>query len=195
MLCKTVKYPNLSAIILAGGKSTRMGQDKALLKVDGDPMIVHIATKLKELFGEIIIGSNNQKHFELTQCRVIPDEIEDRGPLMGIFSCLKASSNNINFVMACDIPSINVKLVGEMIELSNHYVVVMPISGKEKLEPLFAVYNKSIIPKIEYVLSNGGSKIIDILPGLNVKFIELGEKNIANLNYPDDYNNFLSTQE
>lgn len=182
-----------TAIILAGGKSSRMqGMDKSLLPVDGQPLITHVASQLSQHFDEIIIGSNNPEKYSFTGLRIVPDLIPGYGPLMGILSCVKASRHEVNFVTACDIPTMNIKLIKNMINLSVDNDIVMPVSENDKHEPLYAVYKKSIIKPAETILANNGRRIIELLNQVKSKLIGFSDnKWYQNLNSREDYFNYI----
>lgn len=182
-----------TAIILAGGKSSRMGgTDKSLLPVNGRPLILNIVKQLELYFDEIIIGANNPEKYEFLNIRIVPDIEKEKGPLMGILSCLKSSSNEVNFVTACDIPVMNIPLIRKMINLSGNADIVMPVRGTENYEPLFAVYKKSVIDVAEIILKNNGRRIIELLGFVKSTFIELSDTGwYVNLNKKEDYFRFV----
>lgn len=181
-----------TAIILAGGKSSRMGEDKYLLPINGKPLIQHIIDQLDGHFEEIIIGANQPERFSFTGLRVVPDIEPGKGPLMGIYSCLKESSSDANFVTACDIPEMNTRLIHNMINLASDFDIVIPVSDGDMHEPLYAVYRRSILPNAETILANNGRKIIQLLDGAKVKFIEFQDQGwYQNLNVKDDYLQYL----
>jgi molybdopterin-guanine dinucleotide biosynthesis protein A len=186
-----------TAIVLAGGKSSRMGgEDKSLLLVNGVPLIQHIIEQLEGHFDEIIIGANDTEKYSFLNKRVIPDIEKDKGPLMGIYSCLKASNNDINFITACDIPEMNIKLIKNMINLSVDYDIVMPVKGEDKHEPLYAVYRKRLIPSAERIIQNNGLRIIELLNHSRVRFVEFnGTGWYQNLNLKDDYEIYVKKVE
>ncbi|MBN1339956.1 MAG: molybdenum cofactor guanylyltransferase [Bacteroidales bacterium] len=186
-----------TAIVLAGGKSSRMGgMDKSLLPIHGKPMIAQIISQLENHFDEIIVGANDREKYKFLQLPVIPDIAPDKGPLMGILSCLKASSNDVNFITACDIPVMNLKLVHNMIRLSIDYDIVMPVSGESHYEPLYAVYKKNVIPTAEAILKNNGRKIIELFNYSKVRFVDFENSNwYENLNRKDDYMNFIKAKD
>jgi molybdopterin-guanine dinucleotide biosynthesis protein A len=186
-----------TAIILAGGKSSRMnGNDKSLLPIDGEPLIQKIVNQLKDYFDEIIIGANDIEKYKFLNLKIIPDIEKDKGPLMGILSCLKESKNEINFITACDIPLMNIKLIKNMINLSEGYDIVMPMGENNNYEPLYAVYKKNITDKIEFILKENKRKIIEILKLSTVKFIDFEDNNwYQNLNFEEDYINFVKEIE
>jgi len=177
-----------TAIILAGGKSSRMGVDKSLLAVNGQPMIAHIVKQLEQHFDEVIIGANDPGKYAFLNHAVVPDVEKNRGPLMGIYSCLMASSTEVNFITACDIPEMNLRLIHNMINLTRDVDIVMPLRKGERHEPLYAVYRKSIAGKAEHVLNNNGKRIIELLDHVRVKLVEFNDTAwYQNLNVKDDY--------
>lgn len=183
-----------TAIILAGGESSRMGADKCLLPVDGKPLIAHVVDQLNDSFEEILIGSNRQDTFRFLGLPVVPDIKKNIGPLMGIYSCLKASSNAPNFVTACDIPVMNLTLIKEMIRFSGNYDAVIPVNPSHHLEPLFAVYNRSAIPFIETMLSHQCYKIARLPEFANVYLMPVDTADWFNLNKQEDYERFIQSK-
>ncbi len=195
-----------TAIIMAGGDSLRMGADKTMLPIHGKPMIEKIAEQLHGTFDQILISANEPDKFAFLGLEVVPDRIPGQGPLMGIASALEASTNEINFVVACDIPYINLSFVSRMLAEAKEADIVVPITAKYKLpeskkrnthdavrntrfEPLFAVYRKSALDAINKVLSSGGRKISDVFARCKVKYFEL-ETNLSNLNTIAEYKKF-----
>ena len=184
-----------TAIILAGGKSSRMGRNKSMMEYNGIPMIEFIYNQLKDNFSEIIIGANNNFLFEYLNLKVVNDKIENLGPLMGILSCIEKSENDLNFITACDIPEINLKFVEKMLLEIEGYDIIMPVTGVDKYEPLFAVYRKSVIKSAEEILNHGKGRIIELFKYLNVKFIEMPENNwYSNINTIEDYQNTINNK-
>jgi molybdopterin-guanine dinucleotide biosynthesis protein A len=181
-----------SAIVLGGGKSSRMGQDKSLLPINGKPLIQHIIDQLEGHFDEIIIGANDSQKFSFSNRKVVPDLEKDKGPLMGIYSCLKESNNDVNFITACDIPEMNIKLIKNMINLSENFDIVMPQTDNDKHEPLYAVYRKSVIPNAEKILGSDGRRIIELLNNSRVRFINFQDQAwYQNLNVKDEYLQYI----
>ncbi len=183
----------MSAIILAGGKSKRMGGDKALLQVSGLRLIEKIAHDIEPYFQEIIISSaNSEEMYSFLPFPVVADKEKNKGPLMGILTGLHASKYPINFVMACDIPEINVFFLQKMMAFTSDYDIVVPVTGENMFEPLFAFYHKRVIPHIESLLDNGVRKVIELFPLCRAKYISLeGEDWYFNLNTDEDYERYL----
>jgi len=181
-----------TAVILAGGKSRRMGQDKSLLPLNGQPMIGHIAETLESHFDEILIGADDVGKYSFLKRPVIPDQKPDQGPLMGILSCLERSKNDLNFVMACDVPEPDVAFIAEMLSGADGYDIVMPVAENGRYETLFAVYRKSIIPHAKELLAGGKRRMVELFDRVNVKFIEVDETSWQkNLNTQAEYSRYV----
>lgn len=182
-----------TAIILAGGRSSRMGADKSLLSVDGQPIIERICERLAGRFDQILISANEPEKLAFLGLEVVPDRIPGQGPLMGIASALEASNNELNFVVACDIPHIYIALVEKMLAEADRSGadMVVPMTDGKEYEPLFAVYRKSALEAINRVLASGGRRISDIFALCRVKHIRLSDANrLRNLNTPAEYEEF-----
>jgi molybdopterin-guanine dinucleotide biosynthesis protein A len=190
-----------TAIVLAGGESKRMGTDKSMLSVKGQFIIESICEQLRGSFGEILISANQVDKFEFLGFKVVPDKVPEQGPLMGIASALEVSTNELNFVVACDIPKINMAYVNRMIAeaIESQADIVIPVTGKsakgrltaEKYEPLFAIYRKRIIEAIHKTLSSGKHKIIDVFPFCRVKHVEMDDTDwLINLNTTAEYEEY-----
>ncbi|MEK7994177.1 MAG: molybdenum cofactor guanylyltransferase, partial [Planctomycetota bacterium] len=180
-----------TAIIMAGGDSRRMGIDKSMLPVNGRPLIERICQQLRGSFEQVLISANDASKFAFLDLAVVPDKVAGQGPLMGIASALNASDNDLNFVVACDIPRIELPFVRRLLceAVRGGADIVLPVGGDGKQEPLFAVYRKSALEAIDKVLSSGGRKISDVFPLCTVKYIEM-EGSLINLNTPAEYARF-----
>lgn len=181
-----------ATIIMAGGQSVRMGHDKSMMLVNGKPMIEHIANQLRPYFSQMLISSNDVKKYGFLNVEVVPDDEVDQGPLRGIASSLKASDYEKNFVIACDIPQVNIAFIRQLIRQCEGCDAVVPKQGAAQVEPLFAVYNKSVIDIFEDALLSGQRKITDALRRCNVKYVELKDSQwLENINTEDDYTEFI----
>lgn len=189
---KMIKQTDKSAIILAGGKSTRMEKNKALLPVSGLTLVERVARNLEPYFGEILISAQNPAVFDFLPYKIIADEQPGQGPMMGILSGIRASSKEVNFVTGCDIPEIDVSFIEGMIAYTGGYDVVVPVSGDDKYEPLFAFYKKSVIRCIDELMAQGHRKIIKLFPLCHTKYISFENSGwYRNLNTMADYRAFL----
>lgn len=184
------------AIILSGGKSSRMGTNKALLKIDGKTNIERIKEALEEVFSDIILVTNEMEEYRFLNLPMVADIYPGKGPLAGIHSGLIASSYDVNFVVACDMPFISSNLAKYLIEQSDGYDVVVPKIGG-KLHPLFSVFKKSNLSIIEDELKKEKLRIRDLFDLLKVRVInedeivdtidEDIERSFYNMNSPSDY--------
>ncbi len=184
---------NAAAIILAGGKSSRMGRDKSLLSANNLPLIGKIVSQLESVFPEIIIGANEPEKYRFLNLPVIPDLEEGKGPLMGIYSTLLSSNHEVNFVVACDIPDLDMKYVQELIRQAKNHQIVIPTWKDGKHEPLFAVYKKSILGDIKNLLDADQRKISLLFQSTDVKYLPLPDemKWYRNLNTLEDYKQYI----
>ncbi len=160
----------MTAIILAGGKSSRMGFDKAFIKIEGVPLIKRQISLLKRIFKKIIIVTNYPRKYRFKDIQVVTDIIKNRGPLSGIHAGLKASGSFHNFVIACDMPFLNKRLIRYMIRHKNNYDLLVPKIGG-RYHPLFGVYSKNCIPVIEDLLRQDKRKVSGIFPKVKSGFI------------------------
>ncbi|MBE0677119.1 MAG: molybdenum cofactor guanylyltransferase [Bacteroidales bacterium] len=190
-------FGKVTAIVLAGGKSSRMGGiDKSMLEVKGVPIIQYIVNQLETHFGEVIIGANDIEKYGFLGHRVVPDIEPGKGPLMGIFSCLAASSNDLCFITACDIPEIRTGFIMKMLEVADGADIVMPVSGETGYEPMYGLYRKSILGTTEELLRNDKLKIADLFGQVVTRYIPFeGDGWYRNLNYREDYLTFSRERE
>jgi molybdenum cofactor guanylyltransferase len=137
-----------SAIILSGGKSSRMGSDKGLVLLKGIPMIQHIINKLKSFgFSELIIVANNPA-YEKFPYTIIKDKHKEKGPLGGLYAGLTASKSNMNIVISCDTPLIDEKII-QLLLNQTHDNRPAYISFNNKSHYLIGLYSKNLIEDIE----------------------------------------------
>lgn len=162
----------MTAIILAGGKSLRMrGLDKAFLEIKGQPFIKRQIRLLRRHFKKIIIVTNSpQKYKRFRGVRVITDVFAHYGPLGAIFSGLKESKDDYNFVLACDMPFINEALIGYMARLKKDYDVFVPKVGG-KLHPLFGIYSKKCLAPAEALLRKKRLRVSGLFKRVKSGFI------------------------
>ena len=186
------KTETCGAIILAGGKSERMRLNKALLPLRRHTIIEEIILSLRDLFAEILISASTPGIYEFLGRRVICDENQEMGPLAAIHTSLKAASTESNFVIACDIPDVRIPLIESLLSRSRDCSIVVPRHADEKYEPLFAVYNRSVLPAIEEQIQSGDLKIASLYAKCPTAYIEIGENcRFSNLNTLQDYREFL----
>jgi molybdopterin-guanine dinucleotide biosynthesis protein A len=166
---------DVSCIILAGGASRRMGQDKALMQVEGIRLFDYVYGTCRGLFSEIIIVTNQPHQFIEYRTPVVVDEIPGAGSLGGLYTGLKRADNEYSFCAACDMPFLNPELISYLIEQKDKSDVVIPKTGKG-LEPLHAVYSKRCIEPMKKCIERGDLKIPNFFPEVRVTYC--GEEEI-----------------
>jgi len=180
-----------TAIILAGGDSSRMGRDKSMLPVAGKPMIKHVHEQLRPYFAQTLVSSNSATAHGFLGATVVADEVAGRGPMMGVVSALRASANDVNFVVACDMPEIDTALMRAILRQVGDYDAVVPRVGADLYEPLFAVYRKSALPAMEGLLQAGNNKIIDSYSRCRVLYVDLPGRQFRNINTKAEYSGLV----
>jgi molybdopterin-guanine dinucleotide biosynthesis protein A len=184
----------MNAVILAGGKSSRMGSNKAFLKIKGKTFIEVQIELLRKMFNDIAISVNTPLEYEYLNLPIFKDIYPGKGPLGGIYTSLVNSNSSHTFMLACDMPFVRLELIKYLKDLTKEYDVVIPKSEKG-LEPLHAFYSKKCIDPIKRELDANNLRMISFFPHVNVKIVELNEltlldgvkDSIKNLNTMDDY--------
>jgi len=186
----------MTSIILAGGKSSRLGRSKALQVIEGKSLIQWVVDRLAILSTEIIIAT---AHGEAISCsstvriKTVADSYPGKGPLVGIYSGLIASSSSRAIVVGCDTPFLSVGLLEYMTQICSTFDVVVP-RIKNKLEPLCAVYSKNCSGPIQELLEQDELRIRKLFSMVKVKYVEEDEVNsfdpehlsFFNINSQDD---------
>lgn len=182
-----------TAIVLAGGKSSRMGFDKSLLPVGGKPLIEQLFGQLRPHFKQIIVSADEKTKYPFLDVAVVPDEVPDQGPLMGIQSVLKASEHDLNLVVAGDMPRINIAAAKRLLRAAQTCDGAVARTAAGAIEPLFAVYRKTMLGAIESALASGKRRVRDAFQSCAIAYVDIGDAPwLTNLNTPEDYAAFLS---
>ena len=184
---------DLSGIILSGGKSIRMGRNKAFIEIDGKPIIHRIQSLFEKVFNETIIVTNQKELFLSFNSKIYTDLIPQRGVLGGLYTGLFFSSFPYSFCVACDMPLLKEGLINYLIKKIEDYDVIVPRT-KDGLQPLHAIYSKHCLGPIKNIMDEGKYKIIDIYPMVNVRVIEENEfifldplrESFINVNTPEE---------
>jgi molybdopterin-guanine dinucleotide biosynthesis protein A len=174
-----------TAIILSGGGSRRMGEDKAIMPVHGQPLLAAIADQLLPNFGNVLVSGAREK-YAFSGCRIVEDLEPDRGPLMGLLSTLKESGHDLNFVTTCDVPEVHLPFVRKMLREIGEHDAVVPIVQDARKQPLFAVYKKSVVRVIEELMAEDKQAMHALLDRLNVLYVQMDGEWYHNLNTPQD---------
>jgi molybdopterin-guanine dinucleotide biosynthesis protein A len=161
----------MTSIVLAGGKSLRLGREKALEEIGGCSLIERVIERLSLLGNEIIVVTSSSDQLPDLGVKRVIDSYPGKGNLVGIYSGLKEVASSHGLVVGCDMPFLNVALLRHLIELSPGFDVVIPRVDDE-MEPLHAVYSKNCLAPIEATLGEGKRRIVDFFPAVRVRYIE-----------------------
>ena len=165
--------------ILAGGKSSRLGGiDKAILTVDGIPLISRIYNTFRTEVWEVIVISNSSKTYPI-DAPIFPDIILNCGPLGGIHSALTNASSSLVFIVSVDLPFASKDIFQQLLCIyqKNRAEIVVPKHG-DLMEPLFGLYNKTLLSRVNSILADRqGHPISELISQSNTKYLEL----------PDDF--------
>lgn len=195
MVKSKIMIEDCNAYILAGGRSERMGRDKASLEWGKTTFVEYLYSSLKKIFKDVFVIVKKKVNKDN---RYLEDLLEDYSPLTGIYTALKHSERQYVFVKACDNPLISEELIYEMYNYTNNnYDVIVP-KAKDGLHPLYAFYSRGILLEIERLLENKIFKIINLYENCRVKYIRENEIKkfdkdlitIRNINTPEDLKNF-----
>ncbi len=193
---------HVTGVVLAGGKSARMGLDKASLLIDGRQMIMYVVDALREAFSNIMIVAKDANDFHAPGVKTVGDCIRGHGPLVGIYSALSVCQTPYCFVIACDMPCADPALMKWMVSACKGYDVFVP-KVNSYLEPLFALYSKQCITPIKNCLAKGDYSVRSIFSQVNVGFaheskiraIDPKLRSFVNINTKDDFELLLDIKQ
>lgn len=177
----------LTGIILAGGKSSRMGEDKGLMLFNEKPMIQHIIDVVRPVVNHIVIIAND-KRYEQFGYPVYEDIVKNQGPLAGVLTGLTHSTTTKNFVLSCDVPFVNEAILKLLIEACKDVDVVIP-EKNNKTHQLIGVYDKSCVETFKRELENNQRKMKLAIEKLNFKTVDanqIDDKIFNNINSKND---------
>ncbi|MNW48080.1 putative molybdenum cofactor guanylyltransferase [compost metagenome] len=203
----------ISAIILAGGRSSRMGRNKAMLPLAGVPVIERLIGQLEQVVGHIVIAGGNNDTYGHLGVEVVHDVFPEKGPLSGLHAGLTACSTLWSLVVACDMPFADQRVFWQIAESAANAesdqgsdkkgetdkkrteAIVASVGGR--LHPLLGAYRRSVLPGLSQELINGNLKMTKWVESLQVEYVD--EKILCastgltpellqfNMNKPDDY--------
>ncbi len=184
----------VTGIILAGGKSSRMGRNKALLDFGGRSIIEHTVDLFKSIFAEVILVTNTPGEYANLGIKTVTDIFPGKGSLGGIYTGLIHSAHDYSFIASCDMPFLRRELIEFLISLKEDYDAVVP-RLKDGYEPLHAVYSKRCIKPIESMINKGDLRIIGFYPEVRVREVSEEEltpfnpesSSFININTPEEY--------
>ena len=183
----------VSGVILAGGKSRRYGQNKALVNINGIPLIKRVLGVMENLFSSTVVITNTPDTYSFLNLPMFEDRIKGLGPLGGIFTGLNVISEKAGFFVACDMPFLNPDLIRYLVTAQQGFDVVVPtFSGK--FEALHALYTQNCLPEIEQMIHAGVYQTIQLYQSVAVRYVEENEirrfdpelKSFSNINKPEE---------
>ena len=184
----------MTALILAGGKSSRMGCDKALLKFGEETLLEDLVQLTTSIFSETFIISSQSKNYQQLNLRgavVLNDFWENKGPLVGLYTGLSYSTHQVNCVLTCDMPLVDVSLLRELAALwQEGYDAVCPEDSEGRLQPFPGIYGRSSRHFIRLLLDRGETAMRRLFDILVIRSLALGKKEselLANMNTIKDY--------
>ena len=182
----------ITGFVLAGGLSSRMGEDKSLMLFRGKPLIMHAIEALTPLCENVIISSNHLV-YDFTGCDVWPDELPVLAPVNGLYSCLKRSKTEWNFILTCDMPFTGSQLFAYLLEQAHGEDAVIPLHGQGLVEPLCGLYNRSTLEALERRVEVEQYGILKLLQSIRCRYVDIGPDQefyhkdmFSNLNSPAD---------
>ena len=179
-----------TGIILAGGKSSRMEQDKGLMLFDGKPMIEYSIALLKPMVDELLIISNNSD-YEKIGYPVYADLVTDKGPLSGLYTGLYYSSTETNIVLSCDVPFVPEELMSFLLSSHQNNQITIP-ENNGRTHQLIGVFSKSCEANFALSLEKDELKLLDAFKNLNLNVVDANQFDaqlFKNINSPSDLDN------
>jgi molybdopterin-guanine dinucleotide biosynthesis protein A len=164
---------SLAGLILCGGRSQRMGADKALIQLDGTPLVLRVAERVARVADPIMLAPGNPGRLGLKGLPYseVPDEVADAGPLAGIVAGMAVSPHPLMAVVAVDLPFANPELLRRLAELHEDEDAVVPVSSSGP-EPLHAVYSREALPSLRAALAERRLALHSVLDGLRARFVD-----------------------
>lgn len=188
------------AIILAGGRSRRMGTNKALLRLEpgGPTLIEKVSQVLGEVTSEIILVTNQPELYEMLGLEMVLDNYPVGASLAGLEAGLAAAKPKFNLVVACDMPYLKPNLLRFLLEEPRDFEALVPRDRDGQLETLCAVYSKSCLPPIRAGLEKGQFKLAGWLDQVNTRYLPVEQlekldvelNSFVNLNTPEEFQQY-----
>jgi molybdenum cofactor guanylyltransferase len=183
----------VSGFVLAGGRSVRMGRDKALLPFRGATLLEYVAGVLSEALGPraVAIVGNPERYCDFGY-PVHPDRVIDCGPLGGIYTALTVSGTDWNLVAACDMPNLASAGVKALLDraATSEANCVLASGASGKVEPLYGAYHRRCLPVVSRAILDKRFKMMDLLPELGAETQIVTAEVLANVNTPAEWAEF-----
>ena len=190
----TDRHPDLAAVLLAGGKSRRMGCDKALLRLGGRPFALLLAERLQELTDQVLLSANEPSAYSFLGLPAVTDLYPGCGPMAGVHAALRHTARSMMLVLACDLPGATSRLLRSLIGCAAGFDAVVPVTSDGLLHPVCSLYRRSCLPVIEEKLRSGENQMLGLLDSrqLRVRRLSSGEGGFSDVELldvdtPEDY--------
>lgn len=182
----------LPCVILAGGKSSRMGQDKCFLPYKNTTLIEYQYKRLKKIFKNVYISSKTNK-FDFDANLILDEKSSLSSPLIALNSICNYLKSDRFFLITVDTPLVSENSINKIIEQSNNSDITIALTSDDRTHNLCGVFNTNIKPKIEIMLKNNNHKILALAKSVNFKTISIeNSKDFINLNTKEDYKKVMS---
>ena len=190
---KKVLIGDITGVILAGGKSSRFGVNKALLEINGSKLIDRVTGLLISIFERVILITNSPDEYLYLGLPIREDLIKGLGPIGGILTGLEDINDEAGFFIACDMPFVSEDLIRYIVSVRGGFDAVVP-KIDWKIEPLHALYRKSCLPVIRGLIASGVYQTIKAFDMLNVRYLNEAEirandpqmRSFFNVNRPEE---------
>ena len=184
----------ITAIVLAGGKSQRMGTDKGFLDLNGKTFIQHICDALKPIVGSNILIVSANKEYDALGFSRVEDIIENKGPVGGLYTALKESKTKVNLVLSVDVPLVSTDLLQWLIKNHGETDMVTQTKIGDKTSPLIGVYDRSMKIVFGEHMAGNQLKLRRVIEDVKHQTIEVPEKwsnQVQNINTKEEYQNLI----
>jgi molybdenum cofactor guanylyltransferase len=188
-----------TGIVLAGGRSSRMGRPKALLPFDGEPLIAHTVRTLRTLFPDIVVVAAPDQQLPPLPAMIVHDDVAHQGPVAGIYHGLGVAGGDVAYVTSCDAAFLDPRLIRFVLsQIEEHDVAVPHWEGR--FQPLHAAYRRSVLRHLERQLAIGDLRPVHLFDNVRTRRIDESELrsidpegwSFFNMNTPEDYQRALT---
>lgn len=165
------RVPGVTGVVLAGGRSRRFGENKALVRIHGVPMIERVARVLQQVFERVILSTNDPEPYRFLRLPTVEDLHPGVGPLGGLHAGLSRMADDAGFFVACDMPFLQPGLIRYMARLFPEADAVVPRIGPY-VEPLHALYRRRCVDPVLRAIQEGERRIVSFYPAVRIRYVE-----------------------
>ncbi len=180
----------ITAFILAGGKSQRMGTDKGLLLLNGKLFVSHICEAVKPIVGENIVIVSSNADYDFLGFTRIEDIVPEKGPVGGIYTALQRTKTRLNFILSVDAPLISAELLLWILDNRDDSFKMTQVQFEDKAYPLIAIYDQSLASIFEENLKKNQLRLRQVIKEIKHQTLVISEKwsdQVQNINTPEEY--------